>query len=137
MMSRRSLAKERRNSYYRRSLEWEVFRQIEVEVERSAFVWAIGLDEVAPASGGCESFSGCWKGSGLTAALIVHFQLNRPASSQLTETPWMGRQASARAGLSSDLLRRDFSRDRSVPRMQTVSRNHPRIKTGSGCEHTF
>ena len=31
------------NSYYRRSFEWKVFRQIEVEMKRSALIWTLGL----------------------------------------------------------------------------------------------
>ena len=39
------------NSYYRRCLEWEVFGQIEVEMKRSALVWAIRLQVITPVSG--------------------------------------------------------------------------------------
>ena len=66
-------------------------------MKRSAFVWAIGLDVIAPVSGRCEIFEGVR----LTAALIVHFQWKRLASSYVTERPWMERQSVTRVNEES------------------------------------
>lgn len=90
MMSHRSLregcAKRAWNSYYRRCFEWEVFGQIEVEMKYSAFVWAFGL-VIVSTSANVRFFWGAGGGIGLTAALIVHFQWKRLASSYVTERP--------------------------------------------------
>ena len=53
------------NSYYRRSFEWKVFGQIEVEMKRPAFVWALGLATIT-VSGSVEGFLGCWRGASWT-----------------------------------------------------------------------
>ena len=59
MMSHRSLrggcAERVWNSYYRRGFEWKVFGQIEVEMKRSALVWALGLT-IVPVSGSVGFF---------------------------------------------------------------------------------
>ena len=38
-----SMLPEAWNSNYRRRFEWEVFRQVQLEVKRSAFIWTVGL----------------------------------------------------------------------------------------------
>ena len=69
MMSHRSLregcAERAWNSYYRRCFEWKVFGQIEVEMKRPTFVWALGLATIT-VSGSVEDFLGCWRGASWT-----------------------------------------------------------------------
>jgi len=106
-------------------------------VKCSALVWAIGLDIAGPVSE--NILSGCLEGGGLTAALIVHFQWKRVASSYVTERPWTERASVREVNgrfLWSDLPRWGCFGGRAVPRV-VVSHNRPMIKRGSGCEQTF
>ena len=121
MMSHRSLregcAERVWNSHYRRSFEWKVFGQIEVEMKRSAFVWAVGL-VIFPVSGRCD----CW---GIQVGTHSRFDCAFPVENtgiiignrETLDGGACERQESERARRSSDLPRWGWFGDRAVPRM--------------------